>query len=54
MKNIFVTLDVSQEERSPADQMVALRPAELNMLDIFVTLEVSQEERSPTDQVVAL
>ena len=27
------------------DQVVALRPAWLNILDIFVTLEVSHEER---------
>ena len=35
------------------DQVVALLPAEENMLAIFVTLEVSQEERSRV-KVVAL
>ena len=43
---MLVTLEVFQEERSPMDQVVALRPAEENMLDMVVTLEVFHEERS--------
>ena len=50
---ILVTLEVFQEERSSV-KVVALLPAEENMLAIFVTLAVFQEERLPTDQVVAL
>ena len=54
MLDISVTLAVFQEERLPIDQVVALWPAEENMLCIFVTLAVFQDERLPTDQVVAL
>ena len=43
MKDISVTLEVFQEERSRV-KVVALWPAEENMLDILVTLDVSQVE----------